>query len=208
MSAIAKAGLACALALSLSACAAPAPQPIPAAPADLHALVVVDIDGTLTPDVRAIRSVRPQAAATLQHYLAKGYQVVYLSARHPWFQSGLDQWLIAQGFPAGPLHLPADGADRKAPDQYKTRVLQAYRAAGWTLAYAYGDSTTDFAAYAAAGIPREHVYALRRDSESHCLPGAWQACLEGFEAHLQALRTDLPSLSAPSGARLQDGHGG
>lgn len=180
---------------ALSACAAPAPVPIPTAPAGAHALVVVDVDGTLTPDVRAIRSVRPDAAAVLRLYADKGYQVVYLTARHPWFQSGLDDWLMAQGFPAGPLHLPADRADRKAPDQYKARVLKAYTQAGWTLAYAYGDSSTDFAAYAAAGIPAERVYALRRASESSCLPGAWRQCLDGYGAHKHEVRTGVPTLA-------------
>lgn len=179
---------------ALSACATPPLVPIPPAPAGAHALVVVDVDGTLTPDVRAIRSVRAEAAAMLQLYADKGYRVVYLTARHPLFQSGLDDWLAAQGFPSGPLHLPADRADRKAPDRYKTRVLQAYIEAGWTPAYAYGDSSTDFAAYAAAGIPAAQVYALRRASETNCLPGAWRECLDGYGAHLNSVRTDVPAL--------------
>lgn len=48
-------------------------------------------------------------------------------------------------------------------------------------------SSSDFEAYTRAGIPRERVFALRRVGAAGCQPGAWVACLPGWEAQRQAL---------------------
>ena len=77
--------------------------------------------------------------------------------------------------------------ERDDPAGYKTRVLGSYRALGWQLAYAFGDTRTDFAAYREAGLARERVYALRRAGRESCETGAWQRCLGGWPEFLATL---------------------
>lgn len=171
---------ACLLAALLAACARLPVVDTPPAPAG-GGLVVFDVDGTLTPTVARIFSVRPAAAAVAQRYAARGYRIVYLTARAPWLQGNLRGFLSRHGFPEGDLVAPRSRAEHVAPAAFKTRVLQGYRARGWEIAAAFGDSSTDFEAYARAGVPRERVYALQRRGAAACQPGAWAACLRGWE---------------------------
>jgi len=156
-------------------------------------VVVTDIDGTLTPKNLDVFEARPEAAAVLNTLAQQGYQIVYLTARTPLLQAGLPQWLHDHGFPPGPLHVAQSAEERHHPDQYKARVLEDYIHAGWQLAYAFGDSTTDFIAYAAAGIPRQDVFALRRRGSATCQPGVYQACLGSWPEFLGYFDTEVPA---------------
>jgi hypothetical protein len=171
----------------LAAACTLAPVAVPAPTPATRQAVVFDIDGTLTPTPRALRSARPDAATAARRFADQGVQVVYLSARLRLLQSGIPDWLRAHGFPDGPVHVPQDGADSGDPAAFKTRILGAYRDKGWRFVAAYGDSSTDFQAYAAAGIPRARVFALKRVGSDACQPGAWQACLPSWTPHLLAL---------------------
>ena len=142
--------------------------------------VVFDIDGTLTPDVHSVRTARDGAAKAVQTWADAGHTVVYLSARVTFLQSRIPDWLEDHGFPDGPIHVTETAVDRDDPAVFKSRVLMDYEARGWTFAAAYGDSSTDFKAYADSGIPRERVFALRREGAEHCEPGEWSACAEGW----------------------------
>jgi hypothetical protein len=164
-------------------CTALAPPRVPDASRSDEA-VVVDIDGTLTPSVYAIGEARPDAAKALQAYAARGVSIIYLSARVPILQSVIPPWLRAEGFPPGSLQLAQTIEDRRTPDAFKLRVMRDYKAHGWTIIAAYGDSATDFKAYAEAGIAPEQVYAMRRHGDSHCQHGQWAACLNGWTEQL------------------------
>jgi phosphatidate phosphatase PAH1 len=77
---------------------------------------------------------------------------------------------------------------------FKTVILQKYLDQGWRLAYAYGDSLTDFYAYASAGIPRNQVFALLREGETQCQDGIYEDCLiGGWEEHLSFIREKVPN---------------
>ena len=152
-------------------------------------LVVFDVDGTLTPTVFGIQNARPDAANAVKAYAQKGYKILYLTTRYWMFQEGLPQWLRSNGFPEGDLQVPISKEERELPfDLYKVRVLKDYLAKGWSIAYAYGDSSTDFLAYAAVGVPQEHVYALRRIGDAQCQPGVAKECLPGWGAQLGVIR--------------------
>lgn len=170
-----------ALAALLAACAhLPAvviPQAVPAS----SRLVVFDIDGTLTPTVARIFTARPDASNVARLYAQRGYRIVYLTARAPALQGTLRRFLSHHAFPAGDLLAPNSRAEYRAPAAFKARVLEGYRARGWEIAAAYGDSSSDFEAYAKVGVPRERVFALRRVGAAACQPGAWIACLPGWE---------------------------
>ena len=146
--------------------------------------VVFDIDGTLTPTPVNLFGVRLDAARAVRAYVDKGYAVIYATARPLLFEDYTGNWLATNGFPDLPLHMATleQSAD---PAPYKTALLSALEQdEGRVFVYGYGDSTTDFAAYAAVGIPAAETWALLRGGESECQPGDYEACIPGYTEHL------------------------
>jgi phosphatidate phosphatase PAH1 len=166
----------------------------PAQPGEAMA-AVFDIDGTLTPKVHAMNTAREHAAEALNILADKGYRIIYLSARIRSHSAGIPAWLQANGFPDGTVHAAQTADDRKQPAVFKITVLNEYNDRGWSIQYAYGDSSTDFEAYAAAGIPKERVFALQREGDTSCQPGEWSVCLGGWTEHLDHLRHSVLPVS-------------
>lgn len=178
--------------LQLAGCALIPPADIPSISAEQRQVVVFDIDGTLTPRDMFVFEARPRAADAVEAIATKGYTIVYLTTRIPMFQSILPNWLRDNGFPVGTLHVAQTAEERSDPTRFKAEVLDRYNKAGWRLAYAYGDSTTDFDAYAKAGMPKERVFALRRRFSKDCTGGAYQSCLNGWVDHLPYIEREIP----------------
>ncbi|MDO8266424.1 MAG: hypothetical protein Q7T32_01145 [Moraxellaceae bacterium] len=149
--------------------------------------VVFDIDGTLTPRPRSIFTPREDAASAVRRFADRGYKIIYLSARVRPLQSGIPEWLAEHGFPEGSIHVPQSHADSADHAAFKTRILQRYQQNGWHFVAAYGDSSTDFEAYAAVGIDKNRVYALQRAGQPACQPGPWRQCLTSWTEHLGSL---------------------
>jgi hypothetical protein len=131
-------------------------------------LIVTDIDGTLTASENAFakalvtgRRVWPQpgAAAALHDVTARGYQVVYVTARPDRFTDATRAWLANNGFPRGPVRL-ADawfvrpGASTVA---YKSSVF-ADIARSFPIAAGVGNRRSDIAAYGNAGIAANRIF--------------------------------------------------
>jgi len=173
--------------LALCAACSLTPDRVEPAPPDHNAAVVFDIDGTLTTRVHAVRSVRSGAVAAVQTYAAAGFRIVYLSARHPLFQWYIPVWLEHHGFPVGAIQVTASAEQRRDHASFKAAVLEEYRASGWDLIAAYGDSSSDFAAYAEAGIDRERVFALQREDADACEPGIWAECFAGWPEQMEII---------------------
>lgn len=168
------------LAITLAGCAHVADVVVSQAPAAAPGLVVFDIDGTLTPSVARIFWVRPDAAAAARLYARRGHRIVYLTARAVALQGTLGSYLARNGFPPGDLVAPGTGEEHARPAEFKARVLAGYRAHGWDVAAAYGDSTSDFEAYARADIPRQRVYARSGSARGTANPTLrWPACRNG-----------------------------
>jgi len=183
----------CVSLLSFCGCSAQPPQAaIPFARPTQERAVVIDIDGTLTPKIHAINSVRPDAVEAVNMLAAKGYLIIYLSARVRALAAGIPDWLRDNGFPEGNLQLSQSREDRRHPADFKAGILARFSERGWSIEYAYGDSSTDFEAYAAARIPKEHVFALRREGRDSCQPGEWNSCLAGWTEHLNFIRQFVP----------------
>lgn len=182
-----------AAALLAMGCAPIAPADVPAIAPPHRQVVVLDIDGTLTPHNLLVFEVRPAAPQVLQAYAGKGYRIVYVTTRRPLFQSFLRGWLDRHGFPPGALHVAQTAAERADAAGFKAAVLARYRAAGWTLAYAYGDSATDFEAYARSGMAPAQIFALRRRGAETCVGAHFGSCLDGWDAHLQFVEREVPS---------------
>jgi hypothetical protein len=184
-----------AMALGISGCVQLPPAEVPPTSATQHHVVVLDIDGTLTPKNFDVFESRPSAADAVGALSKKGYKIVYVTTRIPWFQLMLPEWLKEKGFPDGSsLHVAQTSGERADPSGYKARILALYGQKGWSLDYAYGDSSTDFSAYATAGIPREHVFALKRRDADVCQDGAYQRCLDGWTEHLPYIEREIPSV--------------
>lgn len=175
------------LTVILSSCAL-TPSGIGLAESEANGAVVFDIDGTLTPDVYAVFSARDGAADAVNTFADSEVEIIYLSARVTMLQSGIPGWLEKNGFPEGRIHVTETREDRQDHAAFKKRILEAYSANGWTFIAAYGDSSTDFAAYAAAGIEQQRVFALKREGEEDCQPGTWAACYAGWNEQAQTIR--------------------
>lgn len=153
--------------------------------------VVFDIDGTLTPTVYAMNTPRDGAADAVNAYANAGFQIIYLSARIPLFQPTLGDWLVENGFPVGTLHLTKTAADQDDHGAFKARVLADYASKGWMFVAAFGDSSSDFDAYAQAGIPTAHVFALRRFGAWDCKRGLWQGCFGGWDELIPLIQANI-----------------
>jgi hypothetical protein len=171
----------------VAGCSSLPTTPIPIAPVTNNQAVVFDIDGTLTPTVLAISTVRPYAAEVANAYARKGYRIFYVSARDPRFQSGVPSFLRYNGFPEGSFHLPTTKPESENPADYKVRVLTDLHKVGWRFSYAYGDQDTDAIAYStpALGIAPERIFGLRLDGKGSCAPKFSNTqCLKGWEEHV------------------------
>ena len=178
----------------ITGCVQLPPVPIPDAPPKFRQVVVLDIDGTLTPHNLSVFEARPDAEKVIAAYVRKGYKIVYVTTRHPVFQSGLAQWLKKHNFPYEPVHIAQTADERKRPAAFKSAILRSYTENGWQLAYAYGDSSTDFLAYMSAGIPKERIFALKRQGSEDCEGDGFALCLEDWTAHIDYVEREVPSL--------------
>lgn len=156
------------------------PEVFPDATPERQVAVVLDIDGTLTPSPWRFWQARDNAAEAVQHYADQGYEIVYITARIRLLQCQIPGWLEDEGFPAGNLYVTQSAEDRDDAEAFKRRILSTLLARGWSLQAAFGDSSSDFAAYEAVGIPREGVYGLTRSGEDDCKSGPWNECLRGW----------------------------
>jgi hypothetical protein len=161
------------------------PHVVEPPPPDRNLAVVFDIDGTLTTRVHTIRSTRTGAVPAVQAYADAGYRIIYLSARHPLFQWHIPLWMERHGFPDGAIHVTESREHRSDHAAFKHGVLEEYVDKGWNLVAAYGDSTSDFDAYADAGIDPSSVYALKREGARECEPGTWVECLANWPERLE-----------------------
>ncbi|MFT6425222.1 MAG: phosphatidate phosphatase PAH1 [Celeribacter sp.] len=154
--------------------------------------VIFDVDGTLTPSVLSILRPRHGAAEAVRAFCDAGFEIIYLSARIRILQSGLNDWLAKNGFPAGHLHMTQNRADRTDTAAFKARVLKRYVDDGWAFTAAFGDSSSDFQAYVQSGVPLDRIFALRRKGHTGCQPGVWQGCYGGWDE----LRAQIASILA------------
>ena len=131
-------------------------------------VVVSDIDGTLTTDdAELIMQVADESYvpklmtggdAMLQAWDAKGYPIIYLTARSHQFRSESRVWLRDFDFPAGPM---ITSNMTNEADVYKTAWLKRmFGAFGWVPVAAYGNADTDIIAYENAGIPKDKTFIV------------------------------------------------
>ena len=152
--------------------------------------VVFDIDSTLTPCDWCIFSTRKYAPELVQLYADKGYKVIYLTARNVYFQFNISYFLKRNLFPEGDIQVAATMSERNNFKKFKLDVLNEYIRLGWKISAAYGDSSTDFQAYTAAGIKQETVFAIKREGEPECQAGDWGKCFANWSDQVSNLKSN------------------
>ena len=134
-------------------------------------VIVTDIDGTLTfddnellfeiADGSHVPLEKTAAAELTQAWHAKGYQIIYLTARPHVFRAETRAWLAAKGYPSGPIITANDLVLGDAAADYKTRWVGWVKDSfGWDIVAAYGNADSDIAAYEAAAIPKAVTFII------------------------------------------------
>jgi hypothetical protein len=132
-------------------------------------LLVSDIDGTLTSSENAFfetivlgiePGARPGAARAYDAAVAKGYQVVYVTARGNQYTAATRSWLAHKGFPRGPLRLASSFVTLPGGDtvDFKTQAISALSAAGLEVAAGVGNRATDVTAYTNVGLAADRIF--------------------------------------------------
>lgn len=180
-------------------------------------VVVTDVDETLTTsDLENFRQIldpshdqqeRVDASATFTAFRAKGYWVVYVTARpetlvlrdgRPYRQATLD-WFDAHGFPrsddASSTYLAPELLSALLPRGYKGQVIKALQGAGYQVDYAYGNAATDFQAFSDAGIPLDHTFSIGKLAG---WGGTTPIAEEGYTDHLASFVPTVPAVCDPA----------
>jgi hypothetical protein len=169
-------------------------------------IVVTDIDATLTTSDAALwRQLRegmaeettyPNAAELVRAHQAKGHIVVYLTGRPYMLQAHTRRYLAAVGFGAGVVRVTDSTRDvlptADSVGAYKLANLKALLAAGLEIDFAYGNATTDIAAYLGAGIPADRVWIIGKHGGkrgTRAITGDWGARVREVAA--------LPAVAQP-----------
>jgi hypothetical protein len=134
---------------------------------------VSDVDGTLTESenaeygdllARSLPQAQPRAADVLTELAKKGYRPVYVTARPEWLTKRTREFLASRGFPTGTIHTTTGitGALGGAAASFKANELALLKQKGFVIGWAFGNKTSDGAAYEAAKIdPKDHRIFLR-----------------------------------------------
>lgn len=134
--------------------------------------VLFDIDGTLTindfeayADYVGVKTATAYSFApqVVNAYRQKGYQVIFLTARPYWVTKDGLEWLKIQNMGQWHYHSNpyGDGPIPPNTQQFKTDYVRFLRnTVGLNIVRAYGNATTDIAAYADGGIPKAQTYII------------------------------------------------
>ncbi|ROR97904.1 putative acid phosphatase of HAD superfamily subfamily IIIB [Sinobacterium caligoides] len=129
--------------------------------------VLFDVDGTLTlGDLEVVgewlgiddADAYPYAVQVVNEYINKGYQIVYLTGRSYWITEASRSWFDNQGLLPWHYHSKPGSIDT---EQYKTDYLNyLINDVGLNIVRAYGNASTDIAAYESAGIDKAQTFII------------------------------------------------
>lgn len=134
--------------------------------------VLFDIDGTLTindfeayADYVGVKTATAYSYApqVVNAYRQKGYQVIFLTGRPYWVTKDGLEWLKIQDMGQWHYHSNpyGDGPIPPNTQQFKTDYVRYLRdTVGLNIVRAYGNATTDIAAYADGGIPKAQTFII------------------------------------------------
>ncbi len=133
--------------------------------------VLFDIDGTLTKsdfeayaDYAGIKTAEPYPFAIdmVNAYKNKGYQLIFLTARPYWVAKNAREWASKMGIPVWHYRSnPYKGVVPPNTQEHKTDYVKYLKnTVGLDIIRAYGNATTDIAAYADGGLPKAETYII------------------------------------------------
>jgi len=133
--------------------------------------VLLDIDGTLTVndfeivgDYTNVSQANEYAYSTdlVALYKAKGYQVIFLTARPYWVARDTREWYSVKGFSETTItHFSMDNSTITDAEGYKTDYLNyLIDDAGLNLFRVYGNAASDISAYDNADIPKDETFII------------------------------------------------
>jgi hypothetical protein len=154
---------------------------------DDQPLIVSDVDGTLTSSENAFvetialgiePDAQPGAAAAYQDAAARGYQLVYVTARGNEYTADTRQWLDDLGFPRGPVRLSASFLTLPGADtiDYKTNTIGQLIDV-LPVAMGVGNRASDITAYSNVGVPASDIFIKLPEYQSEV-----QAALDAGDA--------------------------
>ena len=111
----------------------------------------------------------PGAADALWTLAARGYDIVYLTARPEWHVPTTRRWLAANRFPPGLLRTTttATGLFGDGARDFKAAELRGFvQRLGRAPDVAFGNMPSDVQAYSAVGIPASGRYFYRLDGDA------------------------------------------
>jgi len=161
---------------------------------DDAALIASDVDGTLTssenafietivngeqPDMQAGASTAYRAAA------ARGYQLVYVTARGNQYTGDTRQWLADQGFPRGPLRLSSSFVTLPGGDtiDFKTNAIANVIMDGLTVVMGVGNRASDITAYGNVGLAGTQTFIKLPEYQSEVQSALDADLAIGFAAY-------------------------
>ena len=166
-------------------------------------VVVTDIDGTLTEsDDEIVTQVsdgnydpleKASASAVMRAWFAKGYPVIYLTARPHLLRSESRAWLDAHDFPPGAMITATDFVFDESARVYKGAWVKRIRNdLGWDVVAAYGNADSDIQAYEDAGIDKAVTFIIGPSAGAN---GTQAIEGDDFSAHLSDYVMQQPDAS-------------
>ncbi len=94
-------------------------------------------------------------------WAAKGYQMIYLTARPHIFRTETKAWLEKHGYPVGPVITAPDFVFEATARQYKGDwVKRVKEELGWDIVAAYGNAESDIDGYEDAGLDKATTFIV------------------------------------------------
>jgi hypothetical protein len=169
-------------------------------------LVLSDIDGTLTlsddelfaeiGDPTYDQQTKGSAIELIQAWDAKGYGLVYLTARPGDFRPMTEAWKARRGLPHGltqfAFSLVFDETARAYKAEFISGLLNDMQ---WDIVAAYGNATSDIEAYADAGIPLDVTFIIGEhagESGTVAIPN------DDYAAHIAEWVSAQPDATVPA----------
>lgn len=164
--------------------------------------ILFDIDGTLTlNDFESVgdylgvdkADAHYYAKETVLEYKNKGYQIIYLTGRPYWVAKDSREWFDYMAMPQGQLHTNpyGEGPIPEDTQAYKTEYLnRIIQDKSINIVRAYGNASTDIAAYADAGLPKAQTYIIGKNAGDN----GTQAIADDYSYHYATQVINFESL--------------
>jgi hypothetical protein len=164
-------------------------------------VVLTDIDETMTTADEEIflqienedydQIEKPFSVELTQAWAAKGYQMIYLTARPHIFRAETRAWLNSHGYADGPMITAPELVLGEAARQYKREWVSRLKDdLGWNVVAAYGNAASDIDAYEDGGLDKETTFIIGENAGAN---GTVAIPDDSFAAHIEDYVNQQPN---------------